>query len=165
MIFHSDMALILDRINEVRSELQTLVISRSRPSGWPWYDDCAERWEELSANLIASLENAERSNEELRKSLYARSMSQLVARSHPKVHKKKPIPKVPPKVQKALDFIRQRGRVKGLLVAKHIEVSYPRFRSHYVPKLKVLGVMNDQQGDGYYFPESASQSPSIDGSS
>ena len=43
-------------------------------------------------------------------------------------------------------------RVKGVLIANHIEVSYERFRSHYAPKLRALGVRNDRDGDGYYLP-------------
>ena len=64
-------------------------------------------------------------------------------------------PKKNPKVFNALGFIKDKGPIKGLLIARHIMVKMSTFRSHYVPKLKELGVISTD--DGYVYQRSDSQ--------
>ena len=56
------------------------------------------------------------------------------------------------KMTMALEFIRERGPVKAVLIAKHIGVEENTFRSNYVPALIASGMSNDRTGDGYYDP-------------
>ena len=57
------------------------------------------------------------------------------------------------KEQKALDYVKRRGRAKGISIANHIGVSEPAFRSRYVKKLRQFGLRNNQDGEGYYIAE------------
>jgi len=56
------------------------------------------------------------------------------------------------KVERALEFIRQKPGSKAVIIAGHIDVGEPTFRSNYVPVLKDRGVKND--GEGYYIAAS-----------
>jgi hypothetical protein len=56
------------------------------------------------------------------------------------------------KVLQALTIIKEEGPIKGILVARKLNIVETTFRKHYVPALKRMGVMNDQTGDGYYVP-------------
>jgi hypothetical protein len=147
MKFHSEMHEVIKSINGVRGGLRDLVIAINRPGESDWWTHDGH-WHELGERLDASLKDADRINTELRQALYLKGIRALLART--KAPATKP-DQIPVKVQKALDYIKERGHVKGLLVAKHIQVSYARFRSNYVPKLRALGVVNE--GEGYCLPD------------
>ena len=106
----------------------------------------------------SALRNAEIRDEELRAHLYTDGINEILAADSSEPTEEEELDfgalfaPEHPKVYKALGFIKEKGPVKGLVVARHIDVSPERFRSHYVPKLKKLGVKNNKRGDGYYVP-------------
>jgi hypothetical protein len=54
-----------------------------------------------------------------------------------------------PKLADAIEFIKASGPVKGELVANKINVKLPTFRTHYVKKLRTLGIVSGK--DGYCY--------------
>ena len=64
------------------------------------------------------------------------------------------VSKLKPKQRHAYDYIRENGPVKGLTVAKSVNVKLSTFNTHYVPALKECGVENVRDGDGYFVPKS-----------
>jgi hypothetical protein len=159
MKYRSELAEILEEIDKVRSALTDLVMAIDRPTSDPWYE-YGERWERVGNSLASTLESAARNDDELRQILYSRAVSGIAARSNhtpdlpSDIAPPPPKPAVSPKVQKAIDYIRSKGPVKALSIARHIGLKGDAgFRKHYVPKLKALGVKND--GNGYYLPPDA----------
>ena len=64
-------------------------------------------------------------------------------------------PRLNSKVVKAVQYVKQKGPIKGLAIARHIRVEESTFRTHYVPKLKKLGVVSTE--DGYVYVASDSE--------
>lgn len=56
------------------------------------------------------------------------------------------------KVQKALQFIREKGPLFGKEVAKHIKVEFSTFRTRYVPLLKSAHGVVNRPDKGYFVP-------------
>lgn len=53
-------------------------------------------------------------------------------------------------VDAAMVYIRKCGPVKGVLVARHLNIQESTFRTHLVPLLKARGVVNNDDGEGYF---------------
>lgn len=158
MASHSEMREILVAIEAVRKELKTLLIEvdLSEPIfiHSPYVSRQAQTWHGLEIDLGRVLEHAKSYNSEVRESLYQRSLETsgigaLIAKNSGKPAPK-PKAKAHPNLQKAYDFIKAQGPVKAALVCRKIDVESSTFRTHYVPKLKEMGVKND--GHGYYVP-------------
>jgi hypothetical protein len=167
-------AYILKTIESVREALKDLAISIDRHSESPWHD-CEDRWHLLGDDLLESLEDAARFEPELREVLYQRAIAGLPPTERQREETSRravqllesteddeaaPEQIIPAKVRMALEFIKAKGPVKAVLVANHIDISHPGFRTRYVPKLKALGVKND--GDGYYYPKPAAPDSDLD---
>jgi len=95
----------------------------------------------------------EHSDEETKPRWDNEAATDLKANPRPAFHGDQPAlsPIMEAKVQKAMDFIDNKGKVKALSVAKEIGVKEGTFRKYYVPILKQRGVQND--GTGYYRPK------------
>lgn len=61
------------------------------------------------------------------------------------------------KLDQAISYIQKSGPLKGTLIARHLNVEEDTFHSNYVPALKLRGVKNDRDGDGYYFDSTAGE--------
>lgn len=66
-----------------------------------------------------------------------------------------PQPNRSSKLQRALEFVKDRGPIKGLAIAKHLNIEESTFRKHYAPKLRDRGVISTD--DGYVYEPSDSQ--------
>jgi hypothetical protein len=154
MKFHSELASVIDSIQEVRVALKDLVISLERPTDDnPWYQD-GWKWERMGDGLHRALRDAVDNNDELKEVLYRRGLGKLGVVDRLQAGQEQQPPELMhPQVQMARDFIKRNGPVTGEAVAEHIGVKYRSFMRHYAEPLRVLGMKNDRRGNGYYFPE------------
>ena len=160
MTYRSEMAAIVSAIWNVKAELKRLVVAQEtgKPVSYHTYRD----WAGLSSRLTEAIDFAADNNPDLGEILYHRGVRNIrreVIRPEVEEFERRRLAKAEPpaltaKERKALEFVRKKGKVKGILIARHIGVSEPRFRSAYVPKLRPHGLRNDRDGEGYYVDES-----------
>ncbi len=157
MTYHSEVETLLTSVNELRRRFEEIVISEHRGSDIDAVADIyGTGWNRAVIKLQLALGYVATDVPEVRQALYQRGLQQIrntegFGADSPTEPNHKP--RIAPKVQQALDYIKLHGPVKGILVARHIKVSYPRFRSVYRRRLGDLGVRND--GKGYYVDETA----------
>lgn len=155
MTYPSELGRIVVALSKTREALEDLVRAMGKPSSSrPWWD-CLERWDDIEEGLELVLQWAEDENRDLSQRNYMQSLAGLSVAKPSTVKATQATPEaaasISPKVQQAIDFIREKGPIKGLSVASHIGVHPTTFRKYYSPRLKALGVKND--GQGYYVPD------------
>ena len=144
MKYHSELADIVEAIDSLKKCFHVLVVDY--PNMGSSEEFATQHYEPMFAayaDLEDCVDAAAKSNDEIMAYL------RRVALEHVEANTREPVPDPTPKQQKALDFVKEKGKVKGILIARHLGITEGAFRTHYVKKLRKYGLRNDRDG-GYY---------------
>jgi len=143
---------VINAIESIRTTLHRTVIAwdaQSKVKIAPYF---LESWPYLTRTLQSNLDTLAMLQPDVHRTVYRKSLARLRAEHRLADNAQEPTIKKTPtaRQKKALDFVREKGRVKGYFLAKHLGVKESTFRKHWEPGLRPFGLRNDRTGDGYY---------------
>lgn len=138
--------------------LRRTIIFRSLNDGS--FGKHSDNWSNLSWKLHSSINDCAQYHPEVSEIIFQRALSGI------KTTKPKPrdeiqagaLPRLSKNKKIALQIIKDEGPITGKLIAERIGIEESTFYTHYIKDLKLHGVRNDEDGQGYYWLETPDQS-------
>jgi len=146
-----DLNFMYEIVARMSSQLKRVVIHRDLNYGM--FGDHEDNWGNLNFELHQSINHCAQNHPEIHQVAYQRAIIGLEA-TEPKLRsdiQPESLPRLSKNKQTALEIIKNDGPIVGKLIAKKVGIEESTFHTHYVQQLKLYGVKNDDDGEGYYY--------------